>query len=199
LARQRFIWPNLWDDPQLGRLSDTDRLLYIGCFSMADDEGRIVGDPAHLRSTIFAFKPRMSLLSVKQARNRISEACSQYHVYEVASVEYVQFLNWPEWQKPKYPSPSRLPAPPGYVLDGKRWVPNHSRNGSGMVPERSPTGWVGLGLPPKPPRKRKPKNQRDEQQRVDPSVRCSDCEQPLGHGHLESCPRMPRLAPEAVA
>src|SRR5438477_12770527 len=103
MARQRFIWPNLWDDPQLGRLSDTERLLYIGCFSMADDDGRIIGEPEHLRSTVFAWRPRISRSIVKQARDNISEACSQFHVYDVASVEYIQFLNWGEWQKPKYP------------------------------------------------------------------------------------------------
>jgi Helix-turn-helix domain len=30
--------------------------------------------------------------------------------------------------------------------------------------------------------------------RIDPSKRCPDCGERLGHGHLEECPRMPRLA-----
>lgn len=160
MARQRFIWPNLWDDPQLGRLTDTERLLYIGCFSMADDDGRLIGEPAHLRSTVYAFRPRMSLASVTNARTNISQACSQFHVYEVAGVEYIQFLNWGEWQKPKYPSPSKLPPPPGMTLVEKRWLKGDSGNGSGTVPEGSPVGWVGLGLPPKDPPKRKRQRRR---------------------------------------
>ena len=31
-------------------------------------------------------------------------------------------------------------------------------------------------------------------ERVDPSKRCPDCQQPLGYGHLETCPRMPKTA-----
>jgi len=154
MARQRFIWPNFWDDPSLGKLTDTERILYVCCFSMADDEGRLVGDPAHLRSTAFAFKPRMSITNVSKARANVAASCSQFHVYEVASVEYIQFLNWGEWQKPKYPSPSKLPPPPGYLLVDKRWIPGRfperSRNPGGSLPEDSSTGWDGLGREEQP-------------------------------------------------
>jgi hypothetical protein len=149
MARQRFIWPNIWDDPQLGKCSDTERILYVCCFSSADDEGRLVGDPAHLRSTAFAFRPRMSHRIVTKAIANLQRACSQFHVYEVASVQYVQFLNWLEWQRPKYPSPSKLPPPPGYVLVDKRWIPGifpqSSRNDGETLAEGSSTGRDGMG------------------------------------------------------
>lgn len=147
MPRQRFIWPNLWEDSSLGRLSDTERVLYICCFSIADDAGRLVGDPAHLRANAYAFKPRTSLLNVKKCRDNVSTACSQFYVYTFASKEYIQFLNWPEWQKPKYPKPSRLPPPPGYRLEGKRWIPEafpeEQRNDGGAFPEDSSMGREG--------------------------------------------------------
>ena len=55
LARQRFIHPDIWNDKKIAKLSFTERLFFIGCFSNADDEGRMIGDPAYLRAIIFKY------------------------------------------------------------------------------------------------------------------------------------------------
>ena len=134
MPRQRFIWPTLWEDPAIGRLSDTHRVLYIGCFSLADDEGRIIGEPAFLRSHIFPYH-KISDARVKQVRDEVDRACPSFCVYVIADVSYIAFLNWSEFQRPKYPKPSKLPEPLG----------ESSPNLGGSVEQDSPVGWVGLG------------------------------------------------------
>lgn len=138
MARQRFIWPDLWSDPGFASLDPVAQVLYIGCFSNADDHGRLLGDVSYLRSTVW---PRAGSrrLGVNKARESMISAMPKLVLYEVEGVEYLAFTNWSEWQKPKYPSASRIPPPP----DGSG---NRSRNGSRKHSGNdSSTGWVGIG------------------------------------------------------
>lgn len=111
MPRQRFIHPDLWTDPALGKLAPMERLLFIGCFSNADDEGRLLGSPAYLRATIFPYDD-LSLEEVRNMRDRMVEACKNVVLYQVDGLEYLAFLKWNKYQKPKYPKPSKLPPPP---------------------------------------------------------------------------------------
>ena len=154
MARQRFIWPQMWDDPDLGNLDDGSRLLYIGCFSLADDDGRLVGDPVYLKTQVFRYRPT-TVAQVGKMRDRVNAACSNFIVYEHAHLEYIAFRNWSEYQKPKYPKPSRLPAPPFARKRRKPASTSHKNSGNdspgipGTIPQEfprnSPMGWVGLG------------------------------------------------------
>lgn len=142
MARQRFIWPAIWDDPDLASLAEGAHLLYIGCFSVADDDGRLDGNPVHLRASVFPYRATTHR-TVKRWRDEIAATCSNFHIYDVAGREYIQFLNWPEFQKPKYPSPSKLPPPPGFSRkDSRNWFRNDSPSVSGSD---SSTGRDGLG------------------------------------------------------
>lgn len=111
MARQRFIWPTLWDDPDLGHVSPLAQLLYIGCFSLADDEGRIHGGPEFLKGAIFRYR-KLGVDTVQRLRDELEAACSQFKVYDVNGNTYIAFANWGEFQKPKYAKPSKLPPPP---------------------------------------------------------------------------------------
>lgn len=145
MPRQRFIWPTIWTDPVLGRLKETELLLYIGCFSIADDEGKLLGDATYLRATIFPYS-NVGATRMRRVRDSVVSKVSSLEMYVVDGVEYLRFPGWKKWQKPKYPSPSQYPDP----------GPD-SGNGSGNdspevdpTPEKpsgnvSPTGWVGLG------------------------------------------------------
>jgi hypothetical protein len=151
MPRQRFIWPDLWDDKDLGGVSELAFILYVGCFSLADDEGRIIGDPVHLKSQICRWRD-VSIEDVRAARNELERASDAFCVYEVTQIEYVALLNWADWQRPKYPSPSRLPAPPKTAQrkysrqnSSRKPSPKTSPSGSGRdSPNDSSTGRVGL-------------------------------------------------------
>lgn len=160
MARQRFIWPAIWDDPDMGRLDADSRLLYIGCFSLADDDGRILGDPVYLKTQVFRYRPTTPA-QVKRMRDALAEVCKSFRVYEVSGTVYIAFLNWGEFQHPKYPTPSKLPPPPGVRKrrkpapssqkasgsDSGNGSPSHSGSDSSAIPPR-----VGLGLEEQEPK-----------------------------------------------
>ena len=134
MARQRFIWPDIWKDPIFGKLEPVEQVLFIGFFSIADDEGRLMADPAYLRAEIFPYTD-YSNKKVHTIRDRIAEKCPNVHLYRAGDLDIIALLKWPEYQKPKYPKASKLPPP--FLQD--------SPNASGSLPENSSLGWVGLG------------------------------------------------------
>ncbi|MGE5585774.1 MAG: hypothetical protein ACM309_09655 [Bacillota bacterium] len=158
MARQRFIHPEFWTDPNIGQMTPVERLFFIGCFSNADDEGRLLGNPAYLRSIIFPYDD-MSIDDVRTMRDRVIATCKNLVLYEVDSVEYLAFRKWREYQKPKYPTPSKLPLPPeegnppeGQPDDESRpgdppgeAFPQGSGNASPTLGKDLPPG-LGLGL-----------------------------------------------------
>jgi hypothetical protein len=111
MARQRFIWPDLWTNPGFGQLEPLEQVLYIGCFSNADDHGRLRGDTEYLKANVLP-RSRVRNAKIRAAREHVCEQMN-LTLYVVDGLEYLAFPNWAKWQKPKYPSASRLPAPPG--------------------------------------------------------------------------------------
>jgi hypothetical protein len=111
MARKRMIDPSIWTDVKIGSLSRDERLLFIGCFSNADDEGRLPGNPAFLRSVIFPYDD-LSITEVRQMRDRIAATCKNFVTYAVDGNEYIAFRKWREYQSVRYPQPSKYPAPP---------------------------------------------------------------------------------------
>jgi hypothetical protein len=137
VGRQRFIHPEIWSDPTIGRLVPLERLFFIGCFSNADDEGRLLGSPAYLRSTIFPYDD-MTIVDVQGLRDNVLSVCHNLVLYAVSEVEYMAFLKWSLYQKPKYPKPSKLPAPPEDAF------PQNRGNHGEAFPQNSPLGRVGM-------------------------------------------------------
>lgn len=111
MARKRMIDPSFWTDVQIGSLSRDERLMFIGCFSNADDEGRLPGNPAFLRSVIFPYDD-LSIAEVRKMRDRVAATCKNFVTYAVDGNEYIAFRKWREYQSVRYPQPSKYPAPP---------------------------------------------------------------------------------------
>ena len=154
MARQRFIWPDLWEDESLGSLTPAERLLFIALFSNADDEGRLAAGPANLRALAFRFD-EFTLNQVQTMRNHIVAAVRSVHLYHVPGQGwFIQLTSWPKRQHPKYPQPSRLPGPE----QGVPWmVEPHDSSNEPPVQEKDTSevtvepevscsvGWDGLG------------------------------------------------------
>lgn len=107
-----MISPDFWKDPDIRNLTRDERLLFIGCFSNADDEGRLLAHPAHLKAAIFMYDNDLGLDEVKQLRDSMVSKLKNLLLYENSGEEYLAFLKWPKHQKPSHPRPSDLPAPP---------------------------------------------------------------------------------------
>lgn len=138
VARQRFIHPSLWEDPAFGRLSPFEQVLFIGIFSHADDDGRLVADPDNLRSLVFRYHMRTSRTRIVDALTKLEAHFQNVQLYQHGGHSYVVIHGFREWQKPKYPTPSRLPPPPGF--------PESSGNPPEALGEGSSTGVEGWGV-----------------------------------------------------
>jgi hypothetical protein len=57
MSRQRMIHPSLWSDPGFLEMSLPARHLFIGLFSLADDEGRGASSIRSLKHLVFPNEP----------------------------------------------------------------------------------------------------------------------------------------------
>lgn len=133
MARQRFIWPDIWKDPVFGRLTPEEKVFFIACFSLADDEGRLLADAASLRGEMFRFND-YSLTKITKIRDSVVGKVESVHLYSAQGQDYIALLRWSEYQKPKYPKPSKIPPP--FLHD--------SGSLGGSLEEDSPMGRDGL-------------------------------------------------------
>ena len=118
MARKRMIDPTIWQDEEFGKLSPKARLLFIGLFSNADDEGRIRANSAYVKSTIFMYDT-MSLSKAASLINEIASTMSGVKYYEVDGNQYIQLIKWEEYQKQHKDriQASTLPPYQKYVSD----------------------------------------------------------------------------------
>jgi len=98
MARKRMIDPTIWEDEEFGSLSMTAKILFIGLFSNADDEGRIRANSAYLKSTIFMYD-NIGLKAIEETLLEVSQKLSTVKVYKVNGKQYVSLTNWCEYQK----------------------------------------------------------------------------------------------------
>lgn len=92
-----MIDPHIWEDPSFNSLSIEARLLFVGMFSNADDEGYLRGDAGSLKRLIFGFdnielrQMEETLLELKNMRS--------LHFYEVDGEQFAHFKKWNDYQK----------------------------------------------------------------------------------------------------
>lgn len=197
MARQRFIWPSMWADKSFGELKHEQQVLFIALYSLADDDGRISADPMYLRAQVFPYKD-YTVKKVETIRNGVVERMRNVHMYIAGpnNEPFIELRKWKDYQKPKYPTPSKIP-------------PSFPESSSGVGEQGSnnlPTGWVGLGrdgmdrvgLGP-PDGGEKPAPNVDE---VIRGPECPDCGMGrirsmdgsrLRQGHADDCPRKGQL------
>ena len=56
MARKRMIDPSIWINEDFGTLSSLADLVFIGLFSIADDEGRCKASLASIKAVRFPYK-----------------------------------------------------------------------------------------------------------------------------------------------
>lgn len=109
MARRRMIDPNFWQSEDVAKLTIRQRLLFIGLFSNADDEGKLRGNPAFIRSIIFPYED-FSLGEIETDLNCI-EAVGSIIQYSVEGSRYILIVNWKKFQRVDKPQPSVIPNP----------------------------------------------------------------------------------------
>lgn len=111
MPRRRLLDPGFWSDPRVAKLTFLERLVFLGCVSMADDEGRLLASPRLLRAQIFPYDQEISDEEIKGVRDRIVQTNPNVVLYEVDGTEYMAFTKWERYQKPPHKKSSIFPAP----------------------------------------------------------------------------------------
>lgn len=109
MARRRMIDPNFWQSEDVSKLTIRQRLLLIGLFSNADDEGKMRGNPAFVRSAVFPYED-FTLCDIEQDLNKI-ESIGSIQQYEVEESKYIRLINWKKFQRVDKPQSSVIPEP----------------------------------------------------------------------------------------
>ena len=92
-----MISPIIWEDPSFNKLSRDTRLLFIGMFSTADDEGYLRADEGSLKRNIFGFDENITE-NIKIWTQEIKKTMRSVHFYSVNRELYAHFVKWKEYQ-----------------------------------------------------------------------------------------------------
>lgn len=108
MARKRMIDPNIWQSEDFSKLSTLAKLVFIGLFSLADDEGRGRSNPVYLKSTLFPYEEGIRSTDIDKTLSEISSNMSVIF-YTCDGSSYYSLYNWNTWQKIDKPSQSKIP------------------------------------------------------------------------------------------
>jgi hypothetical protein len=115
MARIRSIKPEFWDDRKLAKRTSRDaRLLYIALWNLADEWGRVNGDPQWIKGQVFSYDDDLTADSIAKMLEELENpALGAVVAYEADGDPYL-FL--PKLGKHQRLEPekvkSRLPEPP---------------------------------------------------------------------------------------
>jgi hypothetical protein len=124
MARRRMIDPNFWQSEDVSKLTIRQRLLLIGLFSNADDEGKLRGNPAFVRSLVFPYED-ISISDIEEDLEVIENIASIMQ-YEVEGNKYIKLINWTKFQRVDKPQKSMIPEPNNHSENDSK---NESENG----------------------------------------------------------------------
>lgn len=110
--KRRMIDGGIWANEKFAEMPCMARLLQIGLINMADDQGRLKAHPAYLRSQLFPYDD-VSLDDIHHWLQLIA-ANGTAVIYETDGKEYIQLVNWWQYQSLQYASPSEYPRPDGW-------------------------------------------------------------------------------------
>lgn len=108
MARKRMIDPSIWQSEDFSKLSTLAKLVFIGLFSLADDEGRGRCNPVYLKSTLFPYEEDIRSADIDKTLSEISSNMSVIF-YTCDGSSYYSLYNWNTWQKIDKPSQSKIP------------------------------------------------------------------------------------------
>ncbi len=109
MARKRMIDPNIWQSEDFGKLSTLGKLVFIGLFSNADDEGRGRANPTYLKSILFPYEESIRSADIDKTLSEISSNMSVIF-YSCNGSNYYSLTKWYDWQRIEKPQDSKLPA-----------------------------------------------------------------------------------------
>lgn len=145
MPRARIIWPEHLTSPQVARLTHMEYRIWVGLVQLADDEGRCRADVAYLRAAVLPHHTRTTLKNVSRCLHAIAES-GLITLYEIDGAKYLFFPSWRRWQKPRFPTKSKLPDPVRYGNPTVSLPESYGTGGVVVGEERNRCrGGVGVG------------------------------------------------------
>jgi len=104
-----MLSPSFWPSRHWLRLQPFRiRLLFLGIFSNADDEGRIIGLAASIKSVVFPHDSVREAQVEEDLEALAREGLIKRYRYE--DVPYIQVTKWDDYQTINHPQKSHIPA-----------------------------------------------------------------------------------------
>lgn len=118
MARIRSIKPETWTDEKMVEMSPLARLLFIGLWNFADDDGRMVYSPTRIKLQILPADSCDISALLGEIRGKLL-----IQVYAVDGIEYLQIVNFSKHQKVDKRTASKYPSPPALSAESPRITP----------------------------------------------------------------------------
>lgn len=113
MSNRRMITSDLFEDEIIGGLPMTDRLLWVGLITIADDQGRLPDNPALIRSKVFPYD-EIPISEINDALLHLAET-NRITRYQIGNKKCIQINNWWKHQRSQWAGKSNLPAPEGWT------------------------------------------------------------------------------------
>jgi len=151
MARKRWLHPEIWTDPDFIKLNHRQRLLFVGAFSNADDEGLLEADYDHIKAAVFPG----DVYDVKNFEDDLKTISNRnlFVLFSAKGKRIVFFPKWFRYQILDHPYHSKLPRPnkklmkryPDYANERLKYFRDDSENGLGAFKPPSPSYKRGEG------------------------------------------------------
>lgn len=103
-----MIDPSMWINEDFGTLSVLAKLVFIGLFSNADDEGKGKASPAYIKAVLFPYNDDLRIADIEKALLEISSKMSVIF-YSCDENKYYTLTSWNTFQKIDKPTESKIP------------------------------------------------------------------------------------------
>ena len=110
MARKRMIDPNFWRDEKVGELPFVDRLIFIGLWTCAEDNGAGRANPKLLKADILPYDDAFRISDFIKSLERLA-SLKLITLYEVNGQKYFYVNNFLKHQNINRPTPTNIPLP----------------------------------------------------------------------------------------
>ena len=130
MARKRMIDPNFWRDEKIGELEPIARLIFIGLWNFADDNGVGRANPKLLKADILPYDDTFPVSDFQKSLDKLSTQ-KLITLYEIEEQKYYYINNFLKYQSINRPTPSNLPLPSEKPLN------TDNNNTHGVITDKS--------------------------------------------------------------
>lgn len=192
MSRIRTVKPSFWTSQTLARVSHAARLVFIGLWNEADDEGRLADAPKRLAGALFPFDDDVDAGWLNERLDELVKVGAIVR-YGVDGGRFIAVPGFETHQSINKPRPSALPPPPGAVPEDSGSVPVPAREGDHTTPVRNGMEWNGMEEEGKEPA---PARTPPEEPKVRPQLvgRTPRGNTLFGKIEADSCPATPKAA-----